>query len=69
MLSIFLENKLSENQYGHRSGKSAAGAWRRILELWETKSYIYEFDFRGFHDEITRHAVVRALTNLGVSKE
>lgn len=68
-LGVFLENKLNPRQFGHRHGKGAADAWREILKHQHGYKYIYEFDFKGFHDEIRRHFLVKSLTNLGVSEE
>jgi hypothetical protein len=68
-LGIFLENKLNPRQFGHRHGRGAADAWREILKHQYGYKYIYEFDFKGFHDEIRRHFLVKSLTNLGISEE
>lgn len=68
-LGIFLEDKLNPNQFGHRHGRGSADAWRKILEVEKDYKFVYEFDFKGFHDEIRRHFLVKALTNIGVSEE
>ncbi|HYT41172.1 MAG TPA: reverse transcriptase domain-containing protein [Methylomirabilota bacterium] len=68
-LGLFLETKLNPNQYGHRHGRGAADAWRKLLKEQSQYRHIYEFDFKGFHDEIRRDFLVKALRNLGVSEE
>lgn len=68
-LAIFLEGRLSEHQHGHRHGRGVSTAWKEILTNWDKYMCVMEFDFKGFHDEIRRHFLVKSLTNLGVSEE
>ncbi|KAL0582307.1 hypothetical protein ABG067_007834, partial [Albugo candida] len=57
MLNMFmhywLEERLNVNQHGHRKGRGTLSAWKAIGELLH-KKFIYEFDYKKFHDQIDR---------------
>lgn len=68
-LGIYLENKLNKYQFGHRHGRGAVDAWKKIFELFNRYENIYEFDFKGFHDNIDRKFLIKSLKNQGISDE
>lgn len=61
MLNIYLEDRLNSRQFGHRKGKGTIGAWKEILNNFSTYKYIYEFDFKKFHDNIERSTLIKAM--------
>lgn len=68
MIHYFYNHKISNNQHGHRRGRGTVTCWLQILGLLNSK-YIYEFDYKKFHDRIDRRFLVQSLFNQGFPKE
>lgn len=67
LIGKWLNPRISENQHGHRPGKGSVTCWKEILELVDEYPFIYELDFKKFHDKIERRFLVKSLRNLGVT--
>lgn len=65
MLHYFVNERLYPDQHGHRMGKGTVTCWKRIIEEVIDSKFIYEFDYKKFHDLIDRKALAEALIRFG----
>lgn len=68
MLHFFLKDKINASQHGHRPGRGSVTCWREILDNVNKHRYIYEFDYKKFHDLIGRKFLLQALLNFKFPK-
>lgn len=68
MLHFFLKDKINPSQHGHRPGRGSVTCWREILSNVNEYKYIYEFDYKKFHDLIGRKYLLQALLNFKFPK-
>lgn len=68
MLHFFLKDKINPSQHGHRPGRGSVTCWREILSHVSEYKYIYEFDYKKFHDLIGRKFLLQALLNFKFPK-
>lgn len=68
MLHFFLKDKINPSQHGHRPGRGSVTCWREILDNVNKYKYIYEFDYKKFHDLIGRKFLLQALLNFKFPK-
>lgn len=66
MLHYWLKDRLYDGQHGHRSGKGALTCWREVLGLMNKYQYVYEFDYKKFHDQIDRKILMESLLRMGI---
>lgn len=57
------------DQHGHRVGRGTITVWKKILKDVIGAQYIYEFDYKKFHDRIDRVRLSKALINFGFPLE
>jgi len=50
--TLVAENMLTPWQHGGRSGKGTHTAWEQIMFVLRDKAFIFEFDIKGFYDNI-----------------
>jgi Reverse transcriptase (RNA-dependent DNA polymerase) len=68
-LHLFTNHRLSDHQHGHRAGRGVMTAWNEIFANMFKYSYIYEFDYRGFHPSIKYEAISDALESFDYPQE
>lgn len=69
-LSYRIAPKLHPEQHGYRVGKSIMTAWKTILEKAIKEDNIYEYDLKGFFDNVNINFVVVTLKKfLGMPDE
>jgi hypothetical protein len=55
-------------QHGGRSGKGVVTAWSEVLEVLDRK-YLYEFDLKGFFNNVNHKAVIKFIENTGYGQD
>lgn len=68
-LHYWLKDRLYDDQHGHRAGKGAVTCWRSIIEKKDKFKYIFEFDYKKFHDQIDRKVLMMSLERIGIPLE
>ena len=63
-VGVWINRRINESQHGHRPGKGSVTCWKEILDSIDHYEYIYEFDFKKFHDRISRRILVKALRSM-----
>lgn len=56
-----LESRISNTQHGFRPGKGTLTAWKHILEHVIQAKYIFEYDYKGFFDNLSISFISRVL--------
>jgi hypothetical protein len=69
MVHYFVNPRLYENQHGHRMGKGSVTCWTQIIKHVLPSKFIYEFDYKKFHDLIDRKWMCEALLRFGFPEE
>lgn len=65
MIHYFVNPRLFEGQHGHRMGRGALTCWKQIIKEVIPSRFIYEFDYKKFHDLIDRKWLAEALLRFG----
>lgn len=69
MLYIFVEDHILPSQHGYVPGKGTLTAWKDIFERkLVDKPYIYEFDLKGFFDNIHVNKISKVLFDYNTPK-
>ena len=63
---VWFNDRINESQHGHRKGKGSVTCWEDIMNEVDKYDYIYEFDYKKFHDLINRRVLMKALIRIGV---
>lgn len=69
MIHFYLKEKINGSQHGHRPGRGSVTCWREILRKVHEYKYIYEFDYKKFHDLISRKYLLQAMLNYRFPKD
>lgn len=70
-LDIFVRGSWDKNQHGYITGKGVNTAWKEILSMNALKVYenIFEYDFRGFFNNIDLKTLGELLYKMGMPKQ
>jgi hypothetical protein len=63
---MYLEPYQSEQQHGFRPGRGIHTAWLKFLVADRLKDYIFEYDLKGFFNEVPLQGVFESLYNCKV---
>lgn len=63
---VWFNHRINKSQHGHRKGRGSVTCWKEILDQVNKYDYIYEFDYKKFHDMINRRVLMKALMEAGV---
>nr|AYM47416.1 mystique [Phycomyces blakesleeanus] len=69
MIHYYANPRINANQHGHRAGKGSVTCWKQILTEVIDSKFIYEFDYKKFHDLISRAGMAGALLRFGFPEE
>lgn len=61
ILTIYLQPEMGPNQHGFLPGRGTLTAWKHLLSLIPGSRDIYEFDLKGFFDNVKVKPVMEAL--------
>ena len=67
LLSFYRQNQ-TYGQHGYVAGRSTGTCWKEILDLEDSYKYIYEFDLKGFFDNVLHSDIAIALQRAGMPK-
>jgi hypothetical protein len=69
LLVWFYEPKLDDEQHAYRPGRGTGTAWRSIIsEKMLSKPYLYEYDLKGFFDNVKVEPIMKELERAGMPK-
>lgn len=57
---------LQDFQHGGRSGKGVLSCWESLIPRLKSSKFIYEFDLKGFFDNVNHNAILRIIAPLGL---
>ena len=67
MLTLFTRERIEFN-HAYQPGKGCLTAWRDLINTGLKKKYIYEFDLKGFFDNVEIPKVTELLEKWGTPK-
>lgn len=69
LIGFWINPRINPEQHGHRPGKGSITCWKSIKSRVEEYPYIYEFDYKKFHDRIDRMTLMSALFAADIPEE